>query len=158
MRTFYCLLSILLISLPLASDEIDWETNFEMALSKATKSGKSMVVLFTGSDWCASCKRLESDVFEIPAFVEQAKDQFVFLKLTFPRNSYRPKNQSDRSQLLSNQYLIRGFPTVLILDPTGKELARTGYQDGDPTAYAQHLLQLAAGNSSNNATETTAQL
>jgi hypothetical protein len=37
---------------------------------------------------------------------------------------------------------VKGFPTVLLLEADGKELARTGYKPGGAEAYVKHLREL----------------
>ena len=40
---------------------------------------------------------------------------------------------------LAKEFGIDSFPTVLILDSKGKELARTGYVRGGPARYKENL-------------------
>src|SRR5690606_35289572 len=42
------------------------------------------------------------------------------------------------------QYGIRGFPTILLTDAEGLPYASTGYQDGGPEKYVEHLDELRA--------------
>ena len=43
---------------------------------------------------------------------------------------------------MAEKFGIEGFPTVLVLDADGKEMARTGYQPGGAKAYVEHLKAL----------------
>jgi protein disulfide-isomerase len=52
------------------------------------------------------------------------------------------KEIAKQNQDLSDKYRIEGFPTVVLMDATGKELARTGYVPGGGTAYVAHLKEL----------------
>ena len=45
-----------------------WMTNFEEAKAKAAKENKSLLVDFTGSDWCGYCIQLHKNVFSKDAF------------------------------------------------------------------------------------------
>ena len=47
-----------------------------------------------------------------------------------------------QNDALGKKYKVRGFPTVLLLDEEGKELARTGYQRGGPSNYINHVKEL----------------
>jgi hypothetical protein len=49
------------------------------------------------------------------------------------------KNQN---KALAERYSVEGFPTVLLLDATGKVVGRTGYKKGGPSAYVEHIKQL----------------
>ena len=43
------------------------------------------------------------------------------------------------------KYEVRGFPTIVILNPKGKEIGRTGYKPGGPQAYVEHLQAIISG-------------
>jgi len=117
-----------------------WMENFKDAKAKAKKEGKSLLVDFTGSDWCGWCKRLDKEVFSKETFQKEASKKFVFVKLDFPRNK---QNLSEEIQLqnkkLAGKYKISGFPTILIMDCNGEAFAKTGYRNGGPEKYVEHL-------------------
>ncbi|MED5278251.1 MAG: thioredoxin family protein, partial [Verrucomicrobiota bacterium] len=49
-----------ILSLPLNSQAADgWLVDFEKAKAQAAKEGKSILMEFTGSDWCPPCIQLE---------------------------------------------------------------------------------------------------
>ena len=72
------------------------------------------------------------DVFEQPAFEEFAKNNLVLVKLDFPRAKPQDPEIKQRNQQLAAQYQVQGlFPTVILLNAEGKELAReVGYKGG----------------------------
>ena len=43
---------------------------------------------------------------------------------------------------LAKKFGIRGFPTIVIVNAEGKEIARTGYQRGGAKNYVDHLKDL----------------
>lgn len=95
-----------------------WETDYNTAIAKAKATGKPVLVEFTGSDWCPPCKMMEKKVFSKSAFIKAASKDFVLLVLDFPR--------SDRALAKANEpyaekYGVTGFPSVVILDPSGKK-------------------------------------
>jgi protein disulfide-isomerase len=71
------------------------------------------------------------DVFEQAAFEDYAKDKLVLVKLDFPRRKEQAQEIKERNQQLAAQYEVQGFPTIILLSPDGKELAReVGYKGG----------------------------
>ncbi len=71
------------------------------------------------------------DVFEQPAFADFAKDKLVLVKLDFPDSKPQAAEIKERNRQLVAQYKVQGFPTVILLGPDGKELAReVGYKGG----------------------------
>ena len=111
-----------------------WHDSFEAAREQALVSGKPILADFTGSDWCHWCIKLHDDVFVTEEFQEWARENVVLLELDFPQRSRQDSEIKAQNEKLSSLYGIEGFPTVLLLDAQGNELARTGYQP-DPAAF-----------------------
>jgi thioredoxin-related protein len=101
------------------SEKLSWETDFEIAKSKSKKSKKPILMLFTGSDWCAPCKMLKSDFFDSEEFQKQS-DNFIMLMVDFPRNKELISQEQEQSnKLLSAKYGVRSFPTLLAINYRG---------------------------------------
>lgn len=129
---------------PIAAQELHWYTDLDQAKEEAAAEKKSILVDFTGSDWCVWCIRLDREVLSTVEF-QKAAEKFVFVKLDFPNDrSNQPAEERSRNEELSNQYGVSGFPTVLLLDDQGRPYASTGYQAGGPEAYMAHLDTLLA--------------
>jgi protein disulfide-isomerase len=122
-----------------------WITDFEAAKAASAERGIPILVDFTGSDWCGWCIRLKKEVFSEDAFITYARANLVMLELDFPMRFKLPDALREQNETLRERYRIRGFPTILLLDAEGKELARTGYKSGGPEAYIAHLKELLAG-------------
>ena len=99
---------------------------------------------FSGSDWCGWCIKLDKEVFSKKPFQEYAKKNVVLFLADFPSRKELPAKVKEQNEKLAKQYGVRGFPTVLLLDATGKILGRTGYQRGGPEAYVEHVQKLIA--------------
>lgn len=122
-----------------------WETDFAKATAKAKAEGKHMLLDFSGSDWCGWCIKLDKEVFSQKAFKEYADKNLVTVLLDFPRDKSKQSDALQKqNEELMKKFGIRGFPTVYILDPEGKTVAKTGYQDGGPEAYVEHIKKLIA--------------
>ena len=138
-----CMACILLAGSAVA--ESLWGTDFEEAKAAAAERGVPILVDFTGSDWCGWCIRLKEEVFKKDAFIEYAKENLVLLELDFPMRTELPEALREQNEALRERFRIRGFPTILLLNAEGEELARTGYRRGGPEAYIEHLQELLAG-------------
>lgn len=120
-----------------------WTDDLEAAQKQAAKEGKLILADFSGSDWCSWCIRLDKEVFSKKEFLEGAKDKFVLVFIDSPQDkSLLSDSAKSRNKKLVDQYGVRGFPTVLILDETGKQIAQTGYVRGGAEAYLKHLEEL----------------
>ena len=104
----------------------------EQAVAKATAAGQPIVIDF-GAEWCAACKELEHQTFPSDA-VRKAAEGFVLLRADLT------KDDDPAVQALRKRYKVRGLPTVIFLDATGKEidgLRLTGFEG--PEAFALRL-------------------
>ena len=129
---------LLCLALGLASLQASdiWSTDYEASIAQAAASKKAILLEFTGSDWCPPCMKQNKDVFEQSAFEDYAKDKLVLVKLDFPRRKEQDPAIKERNQKLSTQYGVEVFPTIILLSPEGKELARqVGYGGGGVTGF-----------------------
>lgn len=122
-----------------------WNTDLEKAKATAKAENKHILIDFSGSDWCGWCVKLDKEVFSQPTFQEYAKDNLVLVLADFPRDK---SNQSaalqKQNEKLSQEYGVRGFPTVFILNPDGEAIDKTGYQDGGPEPYVEYIKKVVA--------------
>ncbi|MFN3694249.1 MAG: thioredoxin family protein, partial [Ignavibacterium sp.] len=135
------LISVILLGCKKAStpDTLDWETNLETALQKAQKENKTVLVNFTGSDWCIWCQRLNNEVFTQKEFEEFAKENLILVKIDFPKNIEQSMETKMYNNQLAQRFGVEGFPTIFLLNKNGDIILQTGYQPGGPINYVNHL-------------------
>lgn len=122
-----------------AKDNLDWQDNLESALQKAKVENKAVLVNFTGSDWCIWCQRLSNEVFSKDEFKDYADENLILVRLDFPKNIEQSTETKMYNNQLAQRYNVQGFPTVLLFNPSGKLVLTTGYQQGGPITYINHL-------------------
>ena len=117
-----------------------WSTDYEAAKKDAAASKKSLLIDFTGSDWCGWCIKLNDEVFKHDTFKNGVKDKFVLLELDYPQDkSKQSAALQKQNEELAKKYVIEGFPTILLADEEGRPFAATGYEPGGPVEYVKHL-------------------
>ena len=134
------LLQLLIFSISIHAQK--WETNFSKATELAKNDSKHIVLVFSGSDWCAPCINLEKEIWKTKEFQTLAKNDFVMLKADFPRRKKNrlSKFQEDQNEDLASKYNPQGFfPLVVVLDDKGTVLGTTGYKKSLPRDYYQDL-------------------
>ncbi|MFK7970323.1 MAG: thioredoxin family protein [Bacteroidia bacterium] len=120
----------------------EFETDFATAQKLSKETGKPILILFSGSDWCRPCIALHNAVFENDAFKEYATDNVILYHADFPR---RPENQlpaeiKSINQKLQNKYQIRGLPTTVVLSSDGQILGKmVGNPSGTYEGYMKAL-------------------
>jgi protein disulfide-isomerase len=118
-----------------ASEQPTWQTDWDQARDIAKAQDKPMLVDFTGSDWCVWCIRLKQEVFQTEAFQDWATEHVVLVELDFPSQKQQNDELKQQNQRLAQKYGIQGFPTIVFVDHSGKELTRLGYESGGPQAW-----------------------
>lgn len=138
MKTFLRLfLGIVVLGIHAAS-AAEWMTNYNEALALAAKQDRPVLLDFTGSDWCPPCMKLHEDIFEKPEFSAFAREKLITVMLDFPRSKELSPELKKQNEELAQKYAVRGFPTLILLSPQGKELDRkVGYFPGGPAALAE---------------------
>lgn len=139
--------ALLLTTLPLAAQDeghAGWHADFDEAVKVAKAEGKDLLVDFTGSDWCGWCIRLNKEVFDHAEWLDEVKKDWVLVALDFPRaEAVKAKVPNpERNRELQGKYNVQGFPTILLMDAEGTVYGRTGYREGGPAPYLEHMKEL----------------
>jgi thioredoxin-related protein len=121
-----------------------WLTDYEQAKKQAGETNKLVLINFTGSDWCPPCIMLKRQVFSQPEFNEYAERNLVLLEIDFPRRKPQSKEQAFANQQLARRFGIDGFPTIVVLNATGKVVGQLGYMSGGPERFIGELEKLRA--------------
>lgn len=104
-----------------ATTPAGWTTDLEKAFEQAKAEKKSVLVEFTGSDWCPPCIAMRKNVFTKKEFVDAASKNFVLVELDFPNGD---KAMKEKNQPYAEKYDIEGFPTIILFNSDGKEFTR----------------------------------
>lgn len=122
---------------------------YEAAMSQAAEGGQVVLLEFTGSDWCPPCIALENEVLSQSAFARAIEERALLVKLDFPRDRTKlPEAERRRNFQLQERYGVQAYPTVVIVNAEGEELAReVGYNGGTQESWLSWLEGALAGES-----------
>ncbi|WP_447637672.1 thioredoxin family protein [Flavobacterium microcysteis] len=132
------LLLLLLLMSSLSGFSQKWNTSLSEAKTIASKENKPILLVFSGSDWCALCIKLEKSVWQSDEFKKEANTGWVLVKADFPKkkNNQQSEEQKTQNKTLAEKYNKEGFfPLVVVLDKTGKVLGKTGYENIKASEY-----------------------
>ena len=114
--------------------------DLDAAIKAAKTSGKTVLAVFSGSDWCHWCKVLEKDYLSKSEFVEEASKKFELVFIDSPQDkSVLSETAKAKNPELTKKYGIRGFPTLKYIDAEGKASDAPRARDLTPKAYAEKL-------------------
>ncbi|MDD4817345.1 MAG: thioredoxin family protein [Victivallaceae bacterium] len=120
-------------------ENMNWYSDFDLAAAAAKKENKPIFMLFTGSDWCPWCMKLDGEILSKPEFENYAKDNLVMLYLDFPNAKQQTEAERLANRALAVKFGVEGYPTVVLLSADGRELGRTGYQRGGAVPFVESL-------------------
>ncbi len=133
---------IFIFSMVIGVNAQDWQTDLSKAKEIAVEKDQNIILVFSGSDWCAPCIKLEQEIFSSEEFKTYAKDNYVMLKADFPRKKKNKlsEEQQAKNAALADKYNSRGFfPLVLVLDAKGNIVRKTAYKKVTPKEYIEIL-------------------
>ena len=116
----------------------DWETDFNLVKQEAVSQNKPILLVFSGSDWCTPCIKLDKNIWQSVEFKKYAADNLILERADFPK---KKQNQLEaqikkQNQDLAEIYNKDGiFPLVVLLDKTGKVMGTASYKNVSPTEY-----------------------
>ncbi len=90
-----------------------FDGSFEQAL-KAAESRNKMVFLEFHTSWCVHCRRMAAEAFTDAKVAEYFNSKFICLKIDAESQSGKP---------VAAQYAVAAFPTLVITDARGEEIA-----------------------------------
>jgi len=115
-----------------------WQTDYKAALEQAAKENKPVLLDFTGSDWCGWCIKLNKETFSQPEFQKFAEKNLILVELDFPQGKPQADSVKKQNEELQAKYGVEGFPTLVLLNSKGKEIARNpGYLPGGPKGFIE---------------------
>jgi protein disulfide-isomerase len=120
----------------------EWTTDYDAALKRAKAERKSVLLDFTGSDWCGWCMRLDQEIFATPEFKKFANEHLVLVKIDFPRHKAQSDAEKAQNEQLAARFQVQGFPTLVVLDPDAKPSGTLGYMRGGPEPFISQLSSL----------------
>ena len=122
---------------PLAGAE--WTEDYAAALTRAKNEHKRVVLFFTGSDWCGWCKKLDQEILSTQEFKTFAVENLILVKLDFPRHTPQSAPLKAQNQKLADKHDINLYPTLIVLNASGKRIGKLGYMEGGPAGFLQKL-------------------
>ena len=141
------------------NESLSWTTDLQQALVHAKAEGKSVLLLFHGSDWCPPCVEMQHQVFDSPEFAQYARRKLVLVDVDFPEKTRQDAQLRQANLALKTRFNLsrdpgEGFPTIVLLNGAGETVFQeTGYSGGG-TAEVLPALQRHTG-TSDKAAQTT---
>jgi thioredoxin-related protein len=139
------LILLLLLAFTTGAFAQNWQTDMETAKTLAAKENKNIILVFSGSDWCAPCIKLDKEIWQSEAFKAEAEKSWILVRADFPKKKQNilPEDQKRHNDKLAQRYNEYGdFPLVVLMDKDGRQMGKTGYKNLPPDQYIALLHSL----------------
>jgi|TARA_B110000879_G_scaffold55995_1_gene78975 thioredoxin-related protein len=136
MKIIYVFLFLLSFSLTAQN----WETDWKVATQKSKKNNQKLILVFSGSDWCIPCIKLEKEIWEAESFKAYALENYVLLRADFPKrkkNALSKEKQTHNDKLAERFNAAGYFPLVVVISTEEKVLGQLGYEKSTPEKYIE---------------------
>ena len=116
--------------------------NADRAFQQADESGRYVLLVFSGSDWCAPCIRLEKKIFSTTLFQDFATSELIMLVADFPQRKRMAKELQQQNEALAERYNPNGlFPYVLLLRSDRSVVSEVPYNNETVQTFIATLRQ-----------------
>ncbi len=118
-----------------------WFCDYDDVMEKAQQTGKAVAVFFHSSDKDNS-RKFKTERMENNKFKNKMRDRLLVLYMDYPDNADTSKDKRYREQVQHNtriaeKFHVSNYPTVIILDSTGKEIGRLDSNTNSVTTFVE---------------------
>ena len=68
----------------------EWVISYQTAVEQSRQTGRPIMLVFSGSDWCSWCNRLADEVFTTHDFARWSTDHVIKVEVDFPSGYQLP--------------------------------------------------------------------
>ena len=117
--------SLLMLGSPLMA--LPEYATLQDALPVAQKEQRSIMLNFTGTDWCTACIHLRTKIIDSAEFETAMGDKLLLVEVDYPRtpalvNKISPEERQKRENMLVS-YRAQGLPYAVLMDENGYPFA-----------------------------------
>ena len=120
-------------------------SDYNEALERARTEKKPILAVFSGSDWCYWCKKLDEEFLSKEEFTKAVEKNLVLLYVDMPQDKSRlDLKAASLNPKLVKRYGVRGFPSLMFIDANGEKLADANRMQMPPAEWGRYLVETAS--------------
>ena len=114
---------------------------FLVSFSLPNPCAKYQLIVFEGSDWCASCRKLEKNVLSDSTFITFLQtNQIELLKVDFPQRKKQPTDLKKKNEQIAQKYQFKGeFPTLVLTSLEGSDFKQIVLESPSTSQLMQEI-------------------
>jgi thioredoxin-related protein len=118
--------------LPRLDYQSGWIQDLRLAQAIAAQQNRYVLVNFSSMDSSDWCQKMQKEIYDTPEFDKYARKNLVLLRIDFPTATTQPTALKTQNQTMAEMYNVRGYPTVIVLNPLGQKVSDAKYEKGGP--------------------------
>jgi thioredoxin-related protein len=112
----------------------------EEAFSSASNTNKKILLIFSGSDWCAPCVQFDKTILSTNTFKDFATTNLIVLKADFPQRKKLSKETQAQNDALAERYNPSGqFPELVLLRSDKSVVTKLVYNNQSPDQFISEI-------------------
>ena len=105
------------------SQEVEMITDWNKAKELAQKENKQILIILTGSEWCAPCKKMDKRVIENPKFQKYAEEKLIVFLIDLPGGGLILNSKVYQDyQRFQKKYQTNSLPSLILTDKNGVKI------------------------------------
>ena len=121
--------------------------NQKDAFYTAKQMHRTVLLIFSGSDWCLPCQWLEKKIFSDSSFRFFVDNNLVLIKADFPQKKKLSPEQTAINEKLAEEFNPDGiFPLLLLLKPEKTVLTLLEYENYLPEDFINQIKEALQSN------------
>src|SRR5882724_5285748 len=130
--------------------------NAEQAFAYSMQKNLPVLLIFSGSDWCLPCKRIEKNILTDTVFKKYAQKELITFIADFPQKKKLSVSQKESNEKLADEFNPKGiFPLLLLVKPNRTIVASLEYENYSSGDFVKQINKILV--SENMLHEQTAQ-
>lgn len=118
--------------------------DYDVAIKRAASENKTILAVFSGSDWCFWCKMLDQQFLSKQEFTDAVTNDLVCLYIDSPKDkSLISEKAREQNPKLVKKYGIKGYPSVMFIDAKGEKIADAKRMKLTPAEWGKYLVAAA---------------
>jgi thioredoxin-related protein len=105
------------------AQEVEMITEWKEAKELAKKENKRILIILTGSEWCAPCKKMDKKVIENSEFEKYAEQNLIVFLIDLPGGGLviNSKVYQDYEKF-ENKYQTNALPSLILTENNGTKI------------------------------------
>ncbi len=118
----------------------------EDVFTRARAEQKVVLMIFSGSDWCLPCIRLEKTIFADSSFLEYAKPKLLVFRVDFPQRKKLSQAEIETNEKLADEFNPHGvFPLLLLVNPNRSVITTLKFERYTTERFIDEINQALSG-------------